>query len=202
MKQGLYYDGTNYEKFKVMFLEYFDANCLCEIWRLMEDEGDKFLDEDEKFKIETEEINSPESSGYHKQLGTTRYYVNIKKITLICLQIFAEMTIQANLQNHALKEQSFPVLPTIMQLKKCFGKLKEENGELCIATEIGRSREAFTGWKSFTNNRNECVNNCLTCSYNQDGYCLLDQDMFDRILEMLVEKNVIYKKNNRYKVSF
>lgn len=201
MKKEIYYDGTNYNEFKKVCLEFFNDEYLHEVLGIIDDNKDKFLDEEEKFAINV----SPESnidSGYHKLISNTHYHINLKGISILFFQIIGEMIIQSKLKKCNINEQELPILPTLVELKRNFNKLCEESVEFCITKEIGCRRNEIDGWNRFINVRRECVNNHLYCTYNHEGKCKLTEKEFEKLLNTLIEKNIICKKNGSYQITF
>lgn len=116
------------------------------------------------------------------------------------MQIFGEIILQANIKGNDISKQEIPVIPSIIELKKCFNKLCEENGEFCVCKEIKCKRGNFSGWGDFTNSRKECINNYIECSFNYDGNCELSKEEFEAILKVLIQKNIVVKSNGGYKI--
>lgn len=201
MNKEIYYDGTDYDEFKKVFLEFFNDIYLQEVLAIIDDYKDKLLSEEEQFEI-NDIKESRIDSGYHKLIPNTRFHVHIKGISILFFQIIGEMIIQSKIKNGNINEQEFPILPSLVGLKENLNKLCEENGEFCITKEIGCRRNEIDGWNDFVNARNECINNQLTCEYNQDGKCKLTEKEFEKLLNALIEKKIICKKNGNYKITF
>lgn len=201
-KNSINYNGSNYEELKAKFMEFFDVSCLQEILNIIDESKENFFDSEEFFEIRYSEQEGDMNFGYKKLIPKTRYHVNLKNISILCLQVVGEMILQAKRKNGKFNEQDFPIISTLIELKNCFSKLREDTGELCIAKEIATKNKDFEGWNSFINIRRECVNNHLECSYNQDGKCKLTEKDFEKIVKLLENKNILYQKNNIYKITF
>lgn len=200
MKEKIYYDGSNYEEFEKSFLVFFDEENVQKVLEIINDYKSEILDDEEKFTIE-QDATLGVFFEYNKTISQTHYHINIKKITIVCLQILLEMIFQSIIKESNINEQEIPIVSTFLELKKCFSKLHEENGEICIAMEIQCNSEGFTGWNSIESNKGECINNHLSCSYNCEGKCKLKKDEFQKIIESLVQREIICNKNNKYRIT-
>lgn len=201
MKSGIYYNGKDYEEFKNAFLVFFDDECLQDVLEKIDDNKEELLDEEECFIIESEQDNK-QYQAYNKFIPEIHYHINIKNTTIVCLQIFFELLAQKIISGDDIKEQEVPIIPTVIELKKCFNKIQEENGEICILKEILRNKNGISGWNDFSGNVGECVNNDLNCSYNCEGCCVLTKDVFEKIIDTMIKRKMLCVKNNRYRITF
>lgn len=197
MEKSIYYDGNNYDEFKKKFLEYFSEEIIHEVFEVLSQKEEDFFDDDECFEINSEKANAS-LQGYNKLVPMTHYHVNLKNLSITCLQIYGEMLIQAAIKGVRISSQEIPIIPSINDLRRCFKKISEINGEFCICKEIECNK--IGGWDEFTNSRRECVNNDMKCSHNIEGICGLTRSEFDNLVETLIQKGILEKNNEKYRI--
>lgn len=203
MNELLKYEGTDSREFKKVFLDYVNEKTFNYLFHELNKSKDDLLDCDEQFTIEKDNNkgNNMDCTGYNKMIFQTKYHVNLKSITVLCLQLLGEIYLQSILKQSSIKEQELPIIPTLIDIKKCINKLNEENGEFCIIKEIQYNKD-FNGWDSFKVKHGECINNNIKCIYNQSGICKLEEIKLNNILKELESKKIITNRNSIYKINF
>lgn len=197
--KSINYQGTDYNEFKNVFLEFLDEKNLFEIWDVIEDCKQDFLTEGEVFEVNCEN-EGEHSQGYNKLIPKTHYHVNLKNVSIICLQMIEKIMLQNAISGTEIKPEELPIISLIVELKQCLTKLSEENGELCICKEINGMKGDFESLKDLENARKECINNHLKCTFNQNGSCILEKEEFEEIINALIQKRIVAKENGVYKI--
>lgn len=200
MEKTIFYKGSNYQELKTAFLEYFDGRYIVEIFELMDVYKDYILEDDEIFEIKASDNERKDYQGYNMIIPTTNYHINIKKTTIVFLQIFIEAILQAKITGN--QQLKIPIIPSIIRFKECLNRLNEENGEVCVCKEIQCKKGSLGGWDDFCNSSKECINNNLNCSFNHDGKCNLTKEAFENIMSVLMEKKIVEMNNGEYKIVF
>ena len=198
MDKTIFYKGSNYQELKAAFLEYFDERYIVEIFELIDEYKDYILEDEEKFEINASDNERKDYQGYNMIIPTTNYHINIKRATIVFLQIFGEAILQAKIAGN--QQLKVSIIPSMIRLKECLIRLNEENGEVCVCKEIKCKKGSLGGWDDFCNSSKECVNNNLNCSFNHDGNCNLTKEAFENILSVLIEKKIVEMNNGEYKI--
>lgn len=191
------YNGTSYEKLEEQLICYLEKERITDFLNMCETYKEIF-DEEEMFAVNVEKN---ESNSYRKIIPLTHYFINIKRSTILFISILLEAGIQG-IMHKASPMDNLPIIPTLVELKKCFCQLDEESGEFCVVLECSKRHLSVSKFENFTNYNNECFNNNLRCRFNRDGICKLEKLEFDSIIKKLVEKKIIDIKDNMYKTNF
>ncbi len=197
MNEYVEYQGDSYDEIEQLLLLYFKNDQIIDFLELCSNEN-TILDSDEIYSQTTKRV---ENSGYNKIIPTTTYSLKIKKSTLLLVGIFFETLVQSHLHGTSMDSIGVPIIPSLIELKNCFYKLSEENGEFCVAIECSKKGSRIRAFSNFNPN-NECFNNHFHCTFNSSGICTMNNSIFDKIISKLIDNKVIIQKDNFYKISF
>ena len=116
--KSINYQGTDYNEFKNVFVEFLDEKNLFEIWDVIEDCKQDFLTEGEVFEVNCEN-EGEHSQGYNKLIPKTHYHVNLKNVSIICLQMIEKIMLQNAISGTEIKPEELPIISLIVELKQC-----------------------------------------------------------------------------------
>lgn len=160
-----------------------------------------FLDEnqflskggDEYLKKSDEENTRKERRGLGYVIPRTKYFVNIKLATITAILFILDHKVTGGVAATAAA--------AFGNTGRFITSIEETNGEKCIVRETLKTKNRILNICSIPgNNKNECINNDLSCKYRNTNYCTINNEEIKKIAEQLIKKNVFEKYKDSYRL--
>lgn len=200
MEEEKYFHFNGENKIELMrkLIKYTSSGVLVDNTLEFLENNKNLLEEDEYVQIKISNINIEQQRKYFAFLTTdAKYFLNIKKTTILIVLYFLSWRID----NDIIKTV-FDVGETLVGLHANVCRKIKPN-ERCLLLDILTNKKIRkTSSESFINENKECFENDIECPYRNDGICKRSKKDIDELLSNLKKDNIIYFKNNRYKINF
>lgn len=125
--------------------------------------------------------------GLYLMIPHTNFYVNLKVVTIVLAALICDISFANGLASAGVGILGINT--------KSISKL--EGARLCLVKEI-ISQKRVSSTDILSRNRGECVNNDISCKYNQSGHCSISYERINEYLCELEEMNVVKKEGGIY----